>query len=175
MLEEGKEEFWDAMSNSESGAGSRPVSLRPGSTIYGSILYNSWRMSRPISVISTTSFDERQRNRQSRPISMQLEHPISRYYPVFTIAITVAICTSPRPHCLPPPRLCLIGCLSVARAVVHPRHRLVGRAVAVLARLAHARVAAQRAVVVLHRRALPQLHRRAFQGLAAAEHAARAL
>lgn len=84
------------MSDSESGLGSRPVSLRPASTIYGSILYNSWRMSRPISVISTTSFDERQRNRQSRPISMQLEHPISRYYPVFTIAITVAICTSPR-------------------------------------------------------------------------------
>lgn len=103
MLEEGKEDFWDAASNAESGVGSRPVSLRPGSTIYGSILYNSWRMSRPISVISTSSFDARQRNRQSRPISMQLEHPISRYYPVFTIAITVAICTSPRLHCLPLP------------------------------------------------------------------------
>jgi hypothetical protein len=68
------------------GSNNRPISVasRPYSTAFS--IYSMG--SRPF---STNSFDA---HRRRRPQSMQLRHPISRYYPIFTIAISIAIWVS---------------------------------------------------------------------------------
>lgn len=59
---------------------SRPLS----GSVFGSVI------SRPVSGVSSIWSEDLPR--RPRPVSLQLPHPVSRNYPIFTIAITIAIC-----------------------------------------------------------------------------------